>query len=233
MVVLPAWLVKKLLCFVLFSVFVSENWNELVASLPSAAELESCSTTFILKPNPEIYSQRNKYSVSTFDLPVCEAQLCSTLVQLIYTLCLWFPSRCLARDCFQSPIFLQLRVKSRGQRGLKVTLVRGYNLESLWLCLLQNKVEELNQRLRQAIDGQSVNILPKNTGNIWKINTTNSVKLLLQLQTLVIDCMFLFKMPDIVKTYSCRTTLTEESIYFSVNSLYCKDHFIASYTNVL
>ncbi|XP_023187293.1 ectonucleotide pyrophosphatase/phosphodiesterase family member 2 isoform X4 [Xiphophorus maculatus] len=47
---------------------------------------------------------------------------------------------------------LTLRVKSRGQRGLKVTLVRGYNLESLWLCLLQNKVEELNRRLRQAID---------------------------------------------------------------------------------
>ncbi|XP_023187099.1 ectonucleotide pyrophosphatase/phosphodiesterase family member 2-like [Xiphophorus maculatus] len=46
----------------------------------------------------------------------------------------------------------KLRVKSRGQRGLKVTLVRGYNLESLWLCLLQNKVEELNRRLRQAID---------------------------------------------------------------------------------
>ncbi|XP_055083885.1 ectonucleotide pyrophosphatase/phosphodiesterase family member 2 isoform X2 [Periophthalmus magnuspinnatus] len=46
----------------------------------------------------------------------------------------------------------KLRVKSRGQRGLKVTLVRGYNLESLWLCLLQNKVEELNQRLRQAMD---------------------------------------------------------------------------------
>ncbi|CAL8355947.1 unnamed protein product [Arctogadus glacialis] len=45
-----------------------------------------------------------------------------------------------------------LRVKSRGQRSLKVTLVRGYNLESLWLCLLQNKVEELNQRLKQAID---------------------------------------------------------------------------------
>ncbi|XP_029695289.1 autotaxin isoform X2 [Takifugu rubripes] len=43
-------------------------------------------------------------------------------------------------------------VKSRGQRSLKVTLVRGYNLESLWLCLLQNKVEDLNQRLRQAID---------------------------------------------------------------------------------
>ncbi|XP_068612500.1 autotaxin [Brachionichthys hirsutus] len=43
-------------------------------------------------------------------------------------------------------------VKSRGQRGLKVALVRGYNLESLWLCLLQNKVEELNQRLRQAVD---------------------------------------------------------------------------------
>ncbi|KAF3840323.1 hypothetical protein F7725_019040 [Dissostichus mawsoni] len=40
----------------------------------------------------------------------------------------------------------------KGQRGLKVTLVRGYNLEHLWLCLLQNKVEELNQRLRQAID---------------------------------------------------------------------------------
>ncbi|XP_054897890.1 ectonucleotide pyrophosphatase/phosphodiesterase family member 2 isoform X3 [Poeciliopsis prolifica] len=46
----------------------------------------------------------------------------------------------------------KLRVKSRGQRGLKVTLVRGYNLESLWLCLLQNKVEELNRRLRQAVD---------------------------------------------------------------------------------
>ncbi|CAG6016118.1 unnamed protein product [Menidia menidia] len=46
----------------------------------------------------------------------------------------------------------KLRVKSRGQRGLKVTLVRGYNLESLWLCLLQNKVEELNQRLKQAVD---------------------------------------------------------------------------------
>nr|XP_057912394.1 ectonucleotide pyrophosphatase/phosphodiesterase family member 2 isoform X3 [Doryrhamphus excisus] len=43
-------------------------------------------------------------------------------------------------------------VKSRGQRGLKVTLARGYNLESLWLCLLQNQVEELNQRLRQAFD---------------------------------------------------------------------------------
>lgn len=52
---------------------------------------------------------------------------------------------------------LQLRSKSRGQRALKVTLVRGYNLESLWLCLLQNKVEELNQRLRQVIDG---NYLP-------------------------------------------------------------------------
>lgn len=38
---------------------------------------------------------------------------------------------------------------------MKVTLVRGYNLESLWLCLLQNKVEELNQRLRQVIDGNS------------------------------------------------------------------------------
>uniref|UniRef100_A0AAQ4PD20 SMB domain-containing protein n=1 Tax=Gasterosteus aculeatus aculeatus TaxID=481459 RepID=A0AAQ4PD20_GASAC len=47
----------------------------------------------------------------------------------------------------------KLRVKSRGQRSLKVTLVRGYNLESLWLCLLQNKVDELNQRLRQAMDG--------------------------------------------------------------------------------
>ncbi|XP_028985632.1 ectonucleotide pyrophosphatase/phosphodiesterase family member 2 isoform X3 [Betta splendens] len=46
----------------------------------------------------------------------------------------------------------KLRVKSRGQRALKVTLVRGYNLESLWLCLLQNKVEELNQRLKQAND---------------------------------------------------------------------------------
>ncbi|XP_065102349.1 autotaxin isoform X1 [Paramisgurnus dabryanus] len=46
----------------------------------------------------------------------------------------------------------KLRSKSRGQRALKVTLVRGYNLESLWLCLLQNKVEELNQRLRQVID---------------------------------------------------------------------------------
>uniref|UniRef100_A0A3Q3W5W2 SMB domain-containing protein n=1 Tax=Mola mola TaxID=94237 RepID=A0A3Q3W5W2_MOLML len=46
----------------------------------------------------------------------------------------------------------KFRVKSKGRRSLKVTLVRGYNLESLWLCLLQNKVEELNQRLRQAID---------------------------------------------------------------------------------
>lgn len=50
---------------------------------------------------------------------------------------------------------LQLRSKNRGQRAMKVTLVRGYNLESLWLCLLQNKVEELNQRLRQVIDGNS------------------------------------------------------------------------------
>lgn len=39
---------------------------------------------------------------------------------------------------------------------MKVTLVRGYNLESLWLCLLQNKVEELNQRLRHVIDGNSL-----------------------------------------------------------------------------
>nr|XP_023669473.1 ectonucleotide pyrophosphatase/phosphodiesterase family member 2 isoform X1 [Paramormyrops kingsleyae] len=46
----------------------------------------------------------------------------------------------------------KLRSKYRGQRALKTTLVRGYNLESLWLCLLQNKVEELNQRLMQAID---------------------------------------------------------------------------------
>ncbi|XP_062848697.1 ectonucleotide pyrophosphatase/phosphodiesterase family member 2 isoform X2 [Trichomycterus rosablanca] len=46
----------------------------------------------------------------------------------------------------------KLRSKSRGQRALKVALVRGYNLESLWLCLLQNKVEELNLRLRKAID---------------------------------------------------------------------------------
>uniref|UniRef100_A0AAR2L6Q0 SMB domain-containing protein n=1 Tax=Pygocentrus nattereri TaxID=42514 RepID=A0AAR2L6Q0_PYGNA len=46
----------------------------------------------------------------------------------------------------------KLRSKSRGQRALKVALVRGYNLESLWLCLLQNKVEELNQRLRQVIN---------------------------------------------------------------------------------
>ncbi|XP_038851140.1 ectonucleotide pyrophosphatase/phosphodiesterase family member 2 isoform X1 [Salvelinus namaycush] len=46
----------------------------------------------------------------------------------------------------------KLRSKNRGQRALKVPVVRGYNLESLWLCLLQNKVEELNQRLRQAVD---------------------------------------------------------------------------------
>uniref|UniRef100_A0A8C9UAA0 Ectonucleotide pyrophosphatase/phosphodiesterase 2 n=1 Tax=Scleropages formosus TaxID=113540 RepID=A0A8C9UAA0_SCLFO len=44
------------------------------------------------------------------------------------------------------------RSKRRGLRALKTTLIRGYNQESLWLCLLQNKVEELNQRLRQAID---------------------------------------------------------------------------------
>lgn len=53
-----------------------------------------------------------------------------------------------------SSFFLQFRVKRRDQRGLKVTIARGYNLESLWLCFLQNQVEELNQRLRQAIDGQ-------------------------------------------------------------------------------
>ncbi|XP_053535553.1 ectonucleotide pyrophosphatase/phosphodiesterase family member 2 isoform X1 [Ictalurus punctatus] len=46
----------------------------------------------------------------------------------------------------------KLRSKGRGQRALKVALVRAYNLESLWLCLLQNKVEELNQRLRQVTD---------------------------------------------------------------------------------
>ncbi|XP_045552603.1 LOW QUALITY PROTEIN: ectonucleotide pyrophosphatase/phosphodiesterase family member 2-like [Salmo salar] len=46
----------------------------------------------------------------------------------------------------------KLRSKNRGQRALKVPVVRGYNLESLWLCLLQNKVEELNQRLMQAVD---------------------------------------------------------------------------------
>uniref|UniRef100_A0A8C7LBQ3 Ectonucleotide pyrophosphatase/phosphodiesterase 2 n=1 Tax=Oncorhynchus kisutch TaxID=8019 RepID=A0A8C7LBQ3_ONCKI len=46
----------------------------------------------------------------------------------------------------------KLRSKNRRQRALKVPVVRGYNLESLWLCLLQNKVEELNQRLRQAVD---------------------------------------------------------------------------------
>ncbi|XP_061839406.1 autotaxin [Nerophis lumbriciformis] len=46
----------------------------------------------------------------------------------------------------------KLGVKSRGQRSLKVTIARGYNLESLWLCLLQNQVEELNLRLMQAID---------------------------------------------------------------------------------
>ena len=66
----------------------------------------------------------------------------------------WFPMQIPSKRLSDSPIFLQLRVKSRGQRSLKVTLVRGYNLESLWLCLLQNKVEELNQRLKQAIDGQ-------------------------------------------------------------------------------
>lgn len=38
---------------------------------------------------------------------------------------------------------------------MKVALVRAYNLESLWLCLLQNKVEELNERLRQVIDGNA------------------------------------------------------------------------------
>lgn len=51
---------------------------------------------------------------------------------------------------------LQLRSKYRGQRALKLAIVRGYNLESLWLCLLQNKVEELNQRVRQAMDGKDL-----------------------------------------------------------------------------
>ncbi|XP_077383706.1 autotaxin isoform X4 [Festucalex cinctus] len=46
----------------------------------------------------------------------------------------------------------KFRVKRRDHRGLKVTLARGYNLESLWLCFLHNQMEELNQRLRQAID---------------------------------------------------------------------------------
>uniref|UniRef100_A0A4W4FG11 SMB domain-containing protein n=1 Tax=Electrophorus electricus TaxID=8005 RepID=A0A4W4FG11_ELEEL len=46
----------------------------------------------------------------------------------------------------------KLRSKNRRQRAMKVALVRGHNLESFWLCLLQNKVEELNQRLRQVMD---------------------------------------------------------------------------------
>ncbi|XP_057689336.1 ectonucleotide pyrophosphatase/phosphodiesterase family member 2 isoform X2 [Corythoichthys intestinalis] len=44
----------------------------------------------------------------------------------------------------------KFRVKRRDQ-GLKVTIAQGYNIESLWLCFLQNQVEELNLRLRQAI----------------------------------------------------------------------------------
>ncbi|XP_049585997.1 autotaxin [Syngnathus scovelli] len=46
----------------------------------------------------------------------------------------------------------KFQVKRRDQRGLKVTIARSYNLESLWLCFLHNQVEELNQRLKQAID---------------------------------------------------------------------------------
>ena len=72
-----------------------------------------------------------------------------------------FKCSCFCRDVdFLQDIFtlnlLQLRSKYRGQRALKLAIVRGYNLESLWLCLLQNKVEELNQRVRQAIDGKDL-----------------------------------------------------------------------------
>ncbi|XP_061676078.1 ectonucleotide pyrophosphatase/phosphodiesterase family member 2 isoform X7 [Syngnathoides biaculeatus] len=45
------------------------------------------------------------------------------------------------------------QIKRQDQRGVKVTMARGYNLESLWLCFLQNQVDELNQRLKQATDG--------------------------------------------------------------------------------
>lgn len=48
-----------------------------------------------------------------------------------------------------------------------MTLVRGYNLDTLWLCLLQNKVEELNQRLRQAMDGQCFMMIPF-WHTVWK-----------------------------------------------------------------
>ncbi|XP_061676074.1 ectonucleotide pyrophosphatase/phosphodiesterase family member 2 isoform X3 [Syngnathoides biaculeatus] len=44
------------------------------------------------------------------------------------------------------------QIKRQDQRGVKVTMARGYNLESLWLCFLQNQVDELNQRLKQATD---------------------------------------------------------------------------------
>lgn len=87
------------------------------------------------------------------ELEVSQTHLFSAVCHLVFALFV-IPMQISGKRLFQSPIFLQFRVKSRGQRGLKVTLVRGYNLESLWLCLLQNKVEELNQRLRQAMDGQ-------------------------------------------------------------------------------
>ncbi|XP_077455645.1 autotaxin isoform X5 [Stigmatopora argus] len=44
----------------------------------------------------------------------------------------------------------KFRVK-RPDQGLKVTMARGYNMESLWLCFLHNQVEELNVRLTQVI----------------------------------------------------------------------------------
>lgn len=72
-----------------------------------------------------------------------------------------------------------------------MTLVRGYNLESLWLCLLQNKVEELNQRLRQAIDGQCFmmpSVFHKVYQNLQGDKTHNNYVTMISLETKKKSC---------------------------------------------
>lgn len=105
---------------------------------------------FSNRPASERRSLGRKFKLTRLVAAVCHLT-CALFV---------LPASISGMRLFQSPIFLQFRVKSRGQRGLKVAFVRGYNVDTLWLCLLQNKVEELNQRLRQAMDGQCWSVLP-------------------------------------------------------------------------